>query len=95
MEKEYKITQNQREREIMAKLTDLKYRIKVNDVEIIVLKEPGRTRQFRAFVPGEMELNQKISTVVYSHPDEALQKAIAIIHLLRGYSDPIFYVVNQ
>lgn len=79
----------------MAKLTDLKYRVKVNDVEIIVLKEPGRKRQFRAFVPGEMELNQKISTEVYFNPDEALQKAIAIVHSLRGYSEPIFYVINQ
>ena len=79
----------------MAKLTDLKYRVKVNDVEIIVLKEPGRKKQFRAFVPGEMELNQKISTVAYSNPDEALSEAFAIVHSLRGYSEPIFYVVNQ
>ena len=74
----------------------MKYRVKVNDVEIIVLKEPGRKRQFRAFVPSEMEeLNQKISPVAYSNPDEALSEAIAIVHSLRGYSKPIFYVVNQ
>ena len=79
----------------MAKLTDLKYRVKVNDVEIVVLKEPGRKRQFRAFIPGEMELNQKISPVAYSNPDEALSEASAIVHSLRGYSKPIFYVVNQ
>lgn len=79
----------------MARLTDLKYRVKVNDVEIIVLKEPGRKRQFRAFVPGEIELNQKISIDVYFNHDEALQKAFAIVHSLRGYSEPIFYIVNQ